>query len=238
MFLLLLTAYITKKKIYPLRIIAGTFSGTLSIFMLFTKLNDFSAFFFKFVFAVIMISIAFKTTFKGYVKVTVVFYLLSFALSGIIYYFNTSFGKSDMLNYLTICLSSTCFISLLVICVNSVKQRILDKKLYKKVIITHNSKTIVLTGFLDSGNSLTEPLTGLPVIIADKNELCSLGKFQTTSIMCRTISGNSIIEVFKPDKLLIDNVEESAYIGICDKLKNDNFSILLNNNQRRLKDAS
>lgn len=238
MFLLLITAYTVKKKIYPLRLIYGTFTGTISILLILIRLSNISLFILKFVTAIVMLKLTFKAKGKEFLKITVTFYLLSFTFSGIIYFLKNSFYENNILNYITISLSALIFVILIVLSINSIKKRIYEKNLYKNVTIIHHNKSITLTGFIDSGNNLTEPLTGLPVIIVHKNELRIFGKILTFPIMCHTISGNGVIEVFQPDKFIIDNLEEKVYIGISDKIKNDNFSVLLNNNLRGYKNAS
>ena len=159
-------------------------------------------------------------------------------LSGTIYYIENTFGKTNEFTYLTLSLSMICFVTILTICINLITQRNKNRNLYKKVKIIHNNVTVTLQGYIDSGNSLSEPISGLPVIVASKKNILCLGDISTHCIMCHTISGNALIEVFKPDKLIIGDMEENAYIGISDKLNNDSFSVLLNTNLRRCNNVS
>ncbi len=237
-FLLFLTGYITKTMINPIKLFLGTLLGTLSIFLLFANINTAIMLILKTIFSFIMIVVSFKSSIKGYIKTTFVFYLLTFCLGGIIFYFENTFGKTTEFTYLTLSLGVMCLVIILTLSVNFLKNRIENRTLYEKVNITHNNTTITLQGYMDSGNTLAEPISGLPVIVVSKKEINSLGKVMTHCIMCHTISGNAIIEVFKPDKLIVGGIEEKAYIGISDKLKNDSFSVLLNTNLRRCKNVS
>lgn len=238
LFLLFLAGYITKTQIHPIKLFLGTFFGTLSVLLLFFNINIITLVTLKIIFSLIMLIISFKLSAKGYIKTTFVFYLLSFSLSGVVYYFENTFGKTNEFTYLTLSLSMICLITILTMCVNLLTQRNINRNLYKKVKITHNNISVTLQGFIDSGNTLTEPLSGLPVIIVSKRDIVLLGEITPHCIMCHTISGNALIEVFKPDKLLIDKIEENAYIGISDKLNNDSFSVLLNTNLRRCNNVS
>jgi stage II sporulation protein GA (sporulation sigma-E factor processing peptidase) len=73
-----------------------------------------------------------------------------------------------------------------------------------RVLVRHGSITVQMEGLADTGNSLVDFLTGLPVII------CGGEKMETAAkqIRCRplpytTVSGSGILPVFRPDEVVI-----------------------------------
>lgn len=228
-FLLLLTSCISGKNTNVLRLSLGSLFGTLCIFIIFLKIPNIVALLIKYFFAKLMLVTTFKTTYKGYIKLTTVFYLLSFGLSGTIYAIENSLPHTDLLTNTTLTLGCISFAGLLIITIKFYINRIKNKNLYTKVTLIHDNEKIELTGYFDTGNTLTEPMSKLPVIIINKSKLKKFKNIKTIPIMCKTISGNGVIQAFLPDKLLINNIEEKAYIGICENMKNDNYDILLNN---------
>ncbi|MCL2018451.1 MAG: sigma-E processing peptidase SpoIIGA [Oscillospiraceae bacterium] len=81
-----------------------------------------------------------------------------------------------------------------------------------------------LKGFADSGNTLTDFFTGLPVIVCDKIVCTDLfpdltfDSFENVKglrlLPYSTINGSGIIPVFKPDSVTINKKEVAALIGI------------------------
>lgn len=85
-----------------------------------------------------------------------------------------------------------------------------------KITVYHNNKKIILTGICDSGNSLCDPLSGLPVIIADFNvikklfsgisspqELCEFSAPKDfKAIPYKTIGSTGIVYGFIPNKII------------------------------------
>ena len=85
-----------------------------------------------------------------------------------------------------------------------------------RITVYHNNKKIILTGICDSGNSLCDPLSGLPVIIVDFNaikklfsgisspqELCEFSDPKDfKAIPYKTIGSTGIVYGFIPNKIL------------------------------------
>lgn len=86
--------------------------------------------------------------------------------------------------------------------------------------VYHKGDVAVLKGFTDTGNNLTEPISGTPVAVASpeslekilsKNSFLSLKKGDLSTeerifaIPCKTISGTVLIYAFQPEKVVIVN---------------------------------
>ena len=112
-----------------------------------------------------------------------------------------------------------------------------------KIEIEHNSKICFINAKLDTGNSLCEPFSNLPVIITNhkylenilpktdleifknySNDLISKREELTLNfriIPFSSIGGNGLLLGFKPDKIIVEinghKYEKEAYVGICEK---------------------
>ncbi len=113
-----------------------------------------------------------------------------------------------------------------------------------KITVKKNGKTAEISAFPDSGNNLSDFLTGLPVIVCRKEkfeELFPLGEAESGSplpsgtrlIPFSSVGGNGIITAFKPDSLTAEtkNGEKSieALIGTGGRpLENESFDAIIN----------
>jgi stage II sporulation protein GA (sporulation sigma-E factor processing peptidase) len=192
----------------------------------------------KLLIALAMLCVSFHEKPKAYFKLLIMFYIISFTMSGIIYYLNTSYNQRDIITEITILLSGLCITVMMFLTIKFVRERIKNKNNYFNVEIFHNGKKMSLVGFYDTGNNLTEPVSGFPVLILNKKEAKGFGEINTIPIICKTISGKGVINAFCPDKITINNEIVSCYIGLSDIIENESFSILLNNNLRRLNNVS
>lgn len=106
-----------------------------------------------------------------------------------------------------------------------------------KVVIVYNKAQVVIDGFADSGNSLVDFVTGLPVIICSpevckaaapdgiENILISGSAIKGVRIIpYSTIGKSGIVVAYKPDKITISNGKTSkdvcALIGISENSSN------------------
>ncbi len=125
--------------------------------------------------------------------------------------------------------------------------------------VTLSGKTLSGRGMIDTGNTLSDGFSGYPVVIGTVNffkkilpeEYISLFEnknnfnftFDETHknffrlIPCSTVSGESILPCFRPEKLTVYNSKErietdKVFIALTDKKKNINedFDLLLNPN--------
>ena len=113
------------------------------------------------------------------------------------------------------------------------------------ILVKFNEKTLTLKAKVDTGNTLREPFSGLPVIVAQykfienmvpqpiKEYFCALNKSDSDKdflyntqkfknfrlIPYKTISGTGILPAFKPTYIKIlsknQNIKKEAYIAVC-----------------------
>lgn len=117
------------------------------------------------------------------------------------------------------------------------------------VRITSEGETAELKAIIDTGNSLRESFSGLPVAVAEKNELSAVlpqavsdyfngvsGEDNTgiRLIIHKTVSGTGVMPAFKPDRAEIRTVKsrtvtDRLYIAVTDNnLAGGEYSMLLN----------
>ncbi|HEY8361504.1 MAG TPA: sigma-E processing peptidase SpoIIGA [Tissierellaceae bacterium] len=174
-----ITRIITKTKVSNKRILIASFLSALYPFALFIpSIRFLTNFFIKIIISIIIVKIAFNSkSIKLYVKQLFGFYLVSFIFAG------ASIGMYYLLqsnyNLLTKNISIKEFsarylvlgIGLGGVLIKNIfdyfhEKALKEKELYE-VTIYFDNKFSSLTALLDTGNSLTEPLTRLPVFIVE-----------------------------------------------------------------------
>lgn len=75
------------------------------------------------------------------------------------------------------------------------------------VEITVGGKTVPLTGFADSGNFLTEPLSGLPVILIPEKAFPGIPDSCFRIVPVKTVNGEGVLRGFLPDRCLVAGKE-------------------------------
>ncbi len=121
--------------------------------------------------------------------------------------------------------------------------------------ITYNNSSVNITALIDTGNTLTDGMTGKPVIIAELSAVSPLftreelmffksGDFENIPeslnksfrlIPCKTVTGTSILKAFIPTFVKIKDEKNSCKINFCtvaltDKdLSQGDYRALLNN---------
>ena len=122
--------------------------------------------------------------------------------------------------------------------------------------ITYNDTTVSMTAFIDTGNSLTDGMSGRPVIVAELNAVAPLltreellffksGEYENVPkgltkafrlIPCKTVSGDSLLKGFLPVSVKIRNGENTYINNFCTvaitekELSQGEYNALLNNN--------
>lgn len=112
--------------------------------------------------------------------------------------------------------------------------RCLSKKEIYTLIIENKNKTETFVAFLDTGNKLREPFSGMPVILIKKSKAENLiqdSKIRMVPIT--TVNKTSLIPAFKPDKILLKTTKNSevidnAYVALWDGIEDNGFTAILN----------
>lgn len=165
--LLFVTGRLIKRIIVYKRLIAASFVGALYVILTGYIGKEFMTYFIvKFSVSVLMIMIAYDS--KGIItniRVILCFYITSLLMVGIItalYYLNY-----DRLTVNAIVISCFLGYSALHFFFKEVKARI-EKSNYMRMISIHmGSFNKTLKAFIDTGNELTDPMTGKPVIVVN-----------------------------------------------------------------------
>lgn len=97
--------------------------------------------------------------------------------------------------------------------------------------VTLHGKTVSCTGICDSGNLLTDPISGAPVIVAGQDLRSEIlpetdffsvdslppdAKNRIRMIPCGTVGGGSLLPAIRPDSVLVDGIEKNALIAFSE----------------------
>ena len=151
--------------------------------------------------------------------------MTSIILGGFIYYLNIEFKK---LNYLIILLLAP---FILYVFIKSMKVLKEIKNYYYKVKIVFEDNELTLTGFLDTGNKLVDPITNKPVILINKKKIVSCIHIRSPMfIPYQALNYHGLLECIKPKYIMINNHKLTNYlIGLSEKsFKLNGIDCLLN----------
>ena len=222
-FFLLLTVNIALKrytKIYKL--ILGALFGSVSLLSLFISFNSFTLFLFKIVMGILMTLIAFGFKNFKYTFYNVLYlYMTSIILGGFLYYLKVEFSylNKDLVFYyngLSVNYLFLIVVAPLILYVFLKSLRVLKevKNYYYKVSIKFNNNYVLnVTGFLDTGNKLKDPITNKPIILVNRKIL--KGKFNIRSPMYvpyNSLNNHGLLECVKPSYILINDKELQNYL--------------------------
>lgn len=236
-FILLLTvSLILKRNVKITKIIMGAFIGGLSIIFLFFNINSFVLFLFKLIISILMILITFGFRSIKYTLINLLYlYMSSIILGGFLYLLNLEFSYKHIgiiffnnglsINFIFLILFSPV---ILYIYIKQTKKLRYNYSNYYNIEIYNKNKKYKYTAYMDSGNVLTDSITGKPVILIDKRKLLfNIKEFRLIPYM--GVNGSSIIKVIKIEKLVFNNKEyNNILLGIMDKISLDGVDVILN----------
>lgn len=212
-FLLLLSVSIVLRRLANInRILIGAFVGSLSILLLFIKIDSIELFLLKVLISIFMILISFGfKNFKYFLTNIGYFYMASIVLGGFLYFLNVEFSyKQEGLIFYHEGLSIN-FIFLIIfspiIIYIYIRQGLRLKSNYSKyhrVKMELQNKKIECVGYIDSGNKVKDPYGKRNIIFLNKK----INIFDNFVLVpYQTIDNDGFIKCFKIDKLEIDNKE-------------------------------
>ncbi|NLX60972.1 MAG: sigma-E processing peptidase SpoIIGA [Tissierellia bacterium] len=252
--ILQVTKMIVKAKSNKYRLLISAFIGSLYILIAFFPLSGFMGrFVIKFLVSALMILIAFNPEkFNTFLKQISAFYLVSFAFAGTIigiYYLlnnNNLFAKISFTNGKELLRYLITGIGLAIILIHYIfkyhKSRIQKEKFITNITITLNDKKANLTALVDTGNSLKEPISQEPVIIAEYNALREILPKSLKEIYMEKdhLDLNKIVKVMEETEddmklRIIPFKSIGNENGILIGFKPDSITIYLENETKRLK---
>ncbi len=243
-FLLLGTAKIAGAEFVRIRSLGASAIGALySLIILFPAGSAITVILSRFFVSVLMVALCFgKRTVIEFIRLLTIFYICSFIFSGFIEAINritksnVFLIKNGTLYFeisaveIVVCAAAACVVT-------DILRRLFrhgepEGKCFVKLF--YNGKHIVLKGFTDTGNTMTDPFSGSPVAICrgkdiaeiiPKNMLETENDFNLSTdirfLPYRTVSGSSVIPVFKPEKLEIlmngtTYEAENVFVGLSE----------------------
>jgi len=177
--ILYVTGILTRTKTSKARLFISSLLGSLYLFYLFFPNTEFMGkFIIKFSISILMIVVAFNPEkFNLFLKQISVFYFISFIFAGTtigLYYIlnsnivlsNISFHTSkELIRFLIIGIGLSTILIRYIFKYHRVKMN--KENFLTRVTINLNNRRVNLVALIDTGNSLKEPITQKPVIIAE-----------------------------------------------------------------------
>jgi len=221
------------------------FASFLGLSICLPSMNIYFSIFYKFISSIIITCIAFgfkniisvlKNSFI-YMSVSITYSALViwsssiFILKNIIYINNIEIYYNLPVSFTVIFMMFLLLFYYVISKIKSIKN--MDSLIYDCLIVLHGKK-IDIRGFLDTGNSLCDIITGLPVIIIGKSAAKSIipdieGFLSMSSVSekykiipYKTADGKcNILPAFKPDKVYLNDCEVDVIVAVS----KDNFSV-------------
>lgn len=260
-FLLVLTRRICKNKARVWRLLLGAVTGSVySVFMFFPNISLLYSALCKLVVSAAIVLLSFRVrSIRDFVSLLVIFYLSSFALAGAafgLFYF-TSLGPkvgaavSNGVFYVGV--SPLVVLTAAALCygVLHFAERLYTKRLahcanMHKLRVSYGAKSVQMYALLDTANSMSDPVTNMPVIVCtidavkplfqDKDfyaRLCDVEKTDSDKIKVELVcdtpfrlvpfralgTNGDVMLAFSPEGIEVDGrpYQRGALIGLCAK---------------------
>lgn len=239
-FIILLAVSLTlKRNIKIYKILLGALFGTITLLILFIRMNNIELFIFKFIVSIFMVVITFNYKDIRYTLKNIYYlYLISIILGGFLYFINIQISTSHVgLLFVTNDISLNVLISIIlsIIMLYSYVKQIRNLKLnnnkYYKVAIEFIDKTKYdMNAFLDTGNKLIDPYKRRPIILVNDSIINKNLKEKIILVPYHTTSGEGLLKCINISKLYIDGIlcKKKCLIGLTNNIKLDDVDCILN----------
>ena len=241
--------------------IASLLGGLSSLIIFVPNLNVIVSVLYKVLLCSLIVTVSFlPKKFIQFIKSFLAFFGVTFLFGGAIYTITLCFGSKRVL-YMNGTVYFDMSIKYLVgivfviyglfIAFDYFLMKSYGKNKIYDVKIRFRDIQVSVKGFLDTGNSMTDAMSGRPVVIGEIDALSPLftyeelvflkgekyedipdslvGKFRL--IPCKTVGGSSLIPIFKPDELRVNDKSSVVSVAIVNKdLSGNEYNILLNRN--------
>lgn len=212
-----------KRNVSPYSIFKGVLLGMSSMCFLFLSVDRFVLILFKLITSLGMVVLTFGH--KNIKDNLFYFYVITIILGGGQYLLT---GNEYQVNIISMVVISPIIMFLYI---KSQKKYKLEYTKHHSVIIIDGNNTYHLTGYMDTGNNLLDPITKLPVIILNKKiEFLSNKYFY---VPYHVVGGKNIIKCTMVDKVLIDSKVIKVLIGLNETgIHREDCEIILNEHLR------
>ena len=237
-FLIRGTSTVLHRDIRVCRCIAAAAIGALfSLVVLFPELHFFVSAFIKLVSGCIVVIAAFGfVNISDYLFVLLFFLVVSYVYAGMmlaLWIFAAPFGMfyRNGIAYFDVPIIGVALFTIAGYAVVTLVRRVADKKnisaIHSIIKIISNDILLELDGIADTGNSLTDPFNGTPVVICEREKIVSIlpdnivnylnGKTDDIDGIrlapCNTISGHTLVPVFSAE-VIINGKRKQVAIGV------------------------
>lgn len=224
-FILLVTLKLAKLKYKAAFLYLAAIMGAFYTLVMFTDFKFLTSFGMKIFIALVMVGVSVREKrITNILKATGVFLLIAFTLGGICFSFALVQNTYLISNDFTISNYSNKYLILSIMAVyiivsriaDYIKERTLIKNFTYDIYINNGKKTLLLKGFLDTGNELREPVTNLPCIIVENRYIQDLEiKDEDMFIIkYKTIKDEGSMKGFKGKNIRIRNSESEDWTNV------------------------
>lgn len=225
------TGIILMRKTKFKKIFLSSIIGCIPLMFLFLNVNRIEVFIINFFFSIIMSIIAFKYKDIIYTLKNVLYmYFTSIFLSGGIYLININFLQQFNNKILSLAILIVISPLLTVIYSKSLKNiKNINSNYYQVDIYLKGKPMITINTYLDTGNKLTDPYTGKPIILVSKNSI-NYNPTKTILVPYNTIDNHSMLTCFSPEKIVIHGIgiKKRVLIAQIDEIPIENAEGILN----------
>ena len=209
-FLLLLTINIALKrytKIY--RLILASLFGEITLLSLFIPISSYLLTILKVVMGIIMVLIAFGYKNIKYSLYNALYlYMTSVILGGFIYFLNIEF---ENMNYLIILFIAPIILYSFIKSIKALKE--IKNYYYNVSILFENNFKLNITGFLDTGNKLIDPITHKPIILINKKKINACINIRSPMyVPYNSLNHHGLLECIKPKYIMINDKKLTNYL--------------------------
>ena len=217
--LLTLTSFILKKKGKLIRLVfASLIGGTSSLYIFIDSRYIWADLLYKTISGILLIIVAFGFSgVRSFVLSFIIFLLLSFSFNGLVLFLenfkSSTFLSRNFISYLNISPILLVFLSAIFYLIIKVVEKIIHRKIvadFAEITVELEGNKYRFTALIDSGHTLTDPLSDSQIIIIDKNKFDRIFNLNRSKynrirlIPVRTISDSKLIEGIRCDKVEIE----------------------------------
>ena len=207
-----------KKHITNKRMLLSILIGFSSIFVLYIKLNKILLLIYKFITSLLMVKVAFND--HDTKNELFYFYIITIIIGGSQYLLTGSYYR---INIITMLIISPIIIYMYI---KSFKSYILSINKIYDVILIDQDNVIKVKGYMDTGNTLLEPISKKPVIIINNKY-----KFKSDKIYyvpCNTINSSNVIKCYKLNTIIINNKIVDVLVSNDNNYNFKKYDVVLN----------
>lgn len=232
--LLLISNFLLKRCVKTAKLMFGAmFLSLYGCLMFFENISFLYSVFFKI--AVTVIDVFFVFGKKQIIKNVIIFWLVSAMCGGIVFALSvmTDFGRimqasvSNLIIYLNINPLLLSFSCILLYVFAEVYRRVCIKSFSKDnyiidVSFTYMGREYTVKTLIDTGCSLTEPLSGAPLLIVSKKNVPDIVP-TGSKVKSKSVGGYTELDLILPEKILSDNSKFELYTGTLVALSVNNI---------------